>query len=139
MGHNIPLFKIAFWCLKLWRGFRETVDSDIRCFWCSVDDRCALPRISQSRNIQQLSGSVRRKVGPVPRHRPFPYARLRFQCLAGSDQFHRMGCDRTHSANCITLPVECEAISLCVSISISLIVLMDRGFECNGPDYKRML
>src|SRR5579863_2331217 len=103
--------KIAFWCLKQWERLRETVGADLRCCWCSMDDPCALVWIASPRNTQQLSRSVRCKVGPVQRHSPFPYALLRFQCLAGSDQCHRMGSSWTNAQGRAATPHEATRLS----------------------------
>jgi hypothetical protein len=70
------------------------VGRNLRRCWRGVDDSGTSIRLVTSRETQQLSGSVRFKVGPVQRYRSFPCACNRFQCLARSDQFHRMGSDR---------------------------------------------
>ena len=44
--------------------------------------------------LSNYPGAFAAKVGPVQRYRSVPFACIRFQCLARSDQFHRMGRDR---------------------------------------------
>jgi hypothetical protein len=68
-------------------ALHEEMGIHFRFVWHFVDGVLAVQQIVSPRNVEQLSGSLCGKVGPLQGHRPVRWNRSGFQYLARADKW----------------------------------------------------